>query len=419
MIFIPKFLICTSFVGATIAFTQYRRFEVSIGKKRRIMKSPITMMSASSASSSRKRTISYAYNSPPVTSTLDEREAETLISIISPPMDDEEQEKETLISRIPPLMDGKIGKLQIEFRELLEGILYTPKEIEAILNPNMRTILEGISASYYEPAVYRAFDILYSDYIPLRIAGRLVYKQLRRVMDESKQYQESQIQTAMKRTGMSRSTVEDCWSTFIQMTVGQTLSLEELQSYTGPQTSNSILSSNGSVLTKDDDSISFEQLLAYLYNNNSKYNNVDCDDDINNNNDSKSKNKNVYKVFNKNMIDGNIIQQALNLNVNNDVARRRKFGDNLKRKKYIQRYNDMLIVFDKWRPLVPSGDEGRRLQILKGCFVGSENDAVVKALRIIYVDYRALRLSGDWIFRVVSTLMGPIVQRHERRTKIE
>lgn len=418
MLCIPKFLICTSFVGATVAFTQDKRFEMSIGKKRRIIKSPITMMSGSS-SSSRKRTITYAYNPPPMTSTLDEREAETLICIIEPPMDDEEQEKETLISRIPPPMDEKIGKLQIEFRELLEGILYTPKEIEAILNPNMRTILEGISASYYEPAVYRAFDILYNDYIPLRIAGRLVYKQLRRVMDESKQYQESQIQTAMKRTGMSRLTVEDCWSTFTQITVGQTLSLEELQNYTGPQTSNYILISNDSVLTKDDDSISFEQLLAYLYNNNSKYNNVDCDDDINNNsnNDSKSKNKNVYKVFNKNMIDGNIIQQALNLNVNNDVARRRKLDDSLKRKKYIQRYNDMLIVFDRWRPLVPSGDEGRRLQILKGCFVGSENDAVVKALRIIYVDYRALRLSGDWIFRVVSTLMGPILQRHERRTK--
>lgn len=393
---IPKFLIWTLVVGTTVAFTQYDRYEpVSIGNKRIIQKSPMTMMS----SSWRKRTITHAYNSPSITSTLEERE------------------KETLMSRIPPPMDEKMGKLQIEFRELLEGILFTPKEIEAILNPNMRTILEGISASYYEPAVYRAFDILYKDYIPLRIAGRLVYKQLRRVMDESKQYQKSQIKTAIKRTGMSRSGVEDCWSTFTQIVVGQTLSLEEFQRYIGPQTSNVILKSNDPVLTEDDDSISFEQLLACLHNNNSRCNNVDCHGDINNNNNSK--NKNVYKLFNKNMVDGNIIQQALNLNANNDVSQRKNLNDSPKRKKYIKRYDDMLIVFDKWKPLVPSSNEGRRLQILKGCFVGSENPAVVEALRIIYVDYGALRLSGDWIFRVVSALMGPIEQRHERRKKIK
>jgi hypothetical protein len=85
-----------------------------------------------------------------------------------------------------------------------------------------------------------------------------------------------------------------------------------------------------------------------------------------------------------------------------------------RRQKFNERYDDMIVNFSKWKPLIPSGD-GRRLQILKGCFVGSENPSVVEALRVIYVDYAALRLSGDWIFKVVSALMSPIVRRHNRQ----
>jgi hypothetical protein len=72
----------------------------------------------------------------------------------------------------------------------------------------------------------------------------------------------------------------------------------------------------------------------------------------------------------------------------------------------------MLDKFAEWKAFVPAG-EGRRLDILRGCFVGSENDAVVQALRVIYVDYGALRMSGDWIFKVVSTLMKTVERRQK------
>lgn len=317
-----------------------------------------------------------------------------------------EDEKEILKRRMPAPVDKKMSKYQVEFRELLEGILYTEKEIYSILNPRMRAILVGIAASYYEPAVYRAFEILYDDYIPLRIAGRVVYRELRKVMDESKHYQQSQINAAMKSTGMLRSNVQDCWSTFIQIVNDQKLSLDELENYMGPQTLKYVLNSSSDSVgatAQEDGAISFEQLLVCLHNYSLRYNG-DGSDESNN------------KIFNENPAAGNILQQALNLDDAIFTQKSRGKNLNAKRQKYNQRYDDMLIQFSKWKPLIPSGD-GRRLQILKGCFVGSENPAVVEALRIIYVDYGALRLSGDWIFKVVSALMGPIVRKHERRQR--
>ena len=76
-----------------------------------------------------------------------------------------------------------------------------------------------------------------------------------------------------------------------------------------------------------------------------------------------------------------------------------------KRARYNARYDEMLKKFGEWKAFIPEDGEGRRLDILRGCFVGSENPKVVEALRIIYTDYTALRLSGNWIFNVVSTIM--------------
>ena len=410
---VRKFLIWTFAIGTTVAFTtQYTSSSVGFSHmkhnddtRRRIIiiKSPMMKISWSSL---RKRKLSYAYDDDSIFSTT------TLI---------EEKEKKLLMSRIPSPNTKKMSKHQIAFRELLEGILYTPKEIESLLNPNMRSILEGISASYYEHAVYRAFEVLYEDYVPIRLTGRIVYKQFRKVMDESKQYQESQISTVMEHTGMSRSSIEDCWSTFIQIVDRRTISHDELQNYIKePQTMQLILAGINNDNEDDDSgtiSISFEQLLTSLHN----INNLRHNDNFGTGKNNTSENS----------MDGNILLQALKLNFNNRINLDN--NNSKKRQKYIQRYDDMIIQFRKWKPLIstPSSsssssdddddnnenDEGpsRPMQVLKGCFVGSENPAVLEALKIIYVDYGALRLSGDMIYKLVSTLMGPIVRRHERR----
>jgi len=315
-----------------------------------------------------------------------------------------DDEKEILKNRMPSSFDeNNMSKYQIEFRNLLTGILYTENELQAMLNPRTRAILEGITASYFEPDVYRAFEILYEDYIPLRIAGRVVYRQLRKVMDESKQYRQSQIDEIMEATEMSLSDIEICWGTFVQLTNEQKIPLGEAEACIGPQALNFVLNNSRVSTSAESDemgAISFAQLLIGLYDYDSKYHGDES-----------------AGGFTESALGGNILQQALELNGAVDMRQLSKEQTlSEKRQKVNQRYDDMLVQFSKWKPLIPSGD-GRRLQILKGCFVGSENPGVVEALRIIYVDYAALRLSGDWIFKVVSALMSPIVRRHNRRQK--
>lgn len=364
-------------VGTTVAFTQYRRLDVV---------APEMMQTNSRRRPYMTATESYEFSTP---------------NIKELAMEDERQ---LLKSRMPPPVDENMTKFQVEFRELLEGILYTEKELSTVLNPRLRSILEGIAASYYEPAVYRAFEVLYEDYIPLRLAGRVVYRELRKVMVESKQYQQSEIATAMKHTGISRSEIEDCWLTFSQLVNGHKLALNELENYTGPQTLKFVLESGVDSVgskAKEEGSISFGDLLICLHNYKIRYRGNEKHDAGGN-------------VFQKDPVTRNLLQEALNLDGDLDGQKTGRQSLSQRRQKFNERYENMLVQFSKWKPLIPSG-EGRRLDVLKGCFVGSENPAVVEALRIIYVDYSALRLSGDWIFKLVSALMGPIERRHQRR----
>jgi hypothetical protein len=309
--------------------------------------------------------------------------------------EDEEKEKEFLKRRLPPVKRQQMSKFEIEFRELLEGILYTESEIEAVVNPRLRAILEGISASYYEPAVYRAFEVLYEDYMPLRIAGRMVYRRLRDVMEESRKDKQSQIKTVIETTGLSRTEAESCWSTFIRMGESQRLSLKRLKMFIGKTTYEYFdvetveEAMDRICLNGESDSLSFDQLMVGILNNGSKKLPRDVEQH------SKA----------------NVLQQILD----KDRILRAEGSDfssrlDSKHRRYNDRYDDMLEQFGRWKTYIPDG-EGRRLDILRGCFVGSENPAVIEALRIIYVDYSALRLSGDWIFKVVSTIMGSVERR--------
>jgi hypothetical protein len=370
-------------VATAVAFTQYKRVEFY--SARQMMSPTLPLRIRSFETAAMMSTYEY-YETTNVTL---------------------EDQREILTKRMPaPIDDENMSKYQVEFRELLRGILYTKKETQAVLNPRMRAILEGIAASYYDHDVYRAFEILYEDYIPLRVAGRVVYRELRKVMDESIEYQQTQINTIMTVTGMLRSDIEDCWYTYMQVANGRTLSLDDLGNYMEPQSLKHVLHcSSASVGAEAEEigAISFEQLLICLHDYNSRYSGTV--------NDSSS-----TVFFTEHPSGVNILQQALTWNdsIDKDIQKSQEQRLSPRRQKFNERYDDMIVNFSKWKPLIPSGD-GRRLQILKGCFVGSENPSVVEALRVIYVDYAALRLSGDWIFKVVSALMSPIVRRHNRQ----
>jgi len=53
--------------------------------------------------------------------------------------------------------------------------VYTERDILSLHDLRMRALFRGVPGGVQELAVYRAFEILFDDLYPLRIAGRLVY----------------------------------------------------------------------------------------------------------------------------------------------------------------------------------------------------------------------------------------------------
>ena len=289
-----------------------------------------------------------------------------------------ENKKQELLQKLPPLDKDTASPLQIEFRELLEGILYTPQEIEAITNPRLRAIYEGIEASYHEPAVYRAFEVLYEDYMPLRVAGRMVYRKMKNVMEACQADQKLQVDSVVASTGLPLDQVLDSWSAFVRLAKGREITIEQVKSDLATPLRNALgFGTESDFLTRLDPGLkgklSFEEFVVGLQR---------CVSE--------------FAPSSGTLLDSlQFIPESSHFYSEADKQR----------SKLNQRYDEMLEKFGEWKKFIPDG-EGRRLDILRGCFVGSENPKVVEALRVIYVDFPPLRMSGDWIFRVVSTIMG-------------
>jgi hypothetical protein len=303
--------------------------------------------------------------------------------------------REDLKRKLPPVERREMTALEVEFRDLLEGILYTTNDIESISDPRLRAIYEGISASYYEPAVYRAFEVLYSDLAPLRIAGRMIYKTLRQIMQDSLHDQQEQMQNVITTTGLPVDHVRQSWKAFNRLAEGRELSIQKLHASMGDVYAEvlSLESLEDLIAAVDPDrksELTFEETVVGLHRCTAR---------------------------------GAFVGPSLLLLNLTEFRPLSKFSTQHsilvadleeKKTKHNARYDDMLEKFAAWKELIPSG-QGRRLDILHGCFVGSENPKVVDALRVVYVDYPTLRVCGNWIFNVVSTLINASHKRRGRQ----
>lgn len=59
-----------------------------------------------------------------------------------------------------------------------------------------RALFSGVQSASMEPAVLRSFTVLFEDYLPIRIAGRRIYKHLKNVMEEVRLERKGEIERA-------------------------------------------------------------------------------------------------------------------------------------------------------------------------------------------------------------------------------
>lgn len=251
-----------------------------------------------------------------------------------------------------------LTRLEQEFRDKLSIFAgYSHEQIASIPNVRLRALYEGVAASAHEPAVYRAFEVLFEDLHPLRIAGRMIFGKL---ADDMTEHLESRTEL-METTGLPKEEVDACRETFNEV-FGHShhhFSKIELQAV--------VSAVNGALGAEVDlprGKVSPEMVIVSL---------------------SKK------------------TQEPLSILQSMQPIRDLHKMD-FKKKKFEDRYNEMVNDFSQWEKIIPTG-EGRRLDVLRGCFVGAKNEKVVEALKIVYVDYSALRFAGDLIFKLVSSLI--------------
>jgi hypothetical protein len=288
-----------------------------------------------------------------------------------------------------PSVDRDLTDLEQEFRDMFEHFTqYTQRDIISLRDPRMRLLFKGIAASAYEPAVYRAFEVLYEDLLPVRMAGRMIDSRMRKLMTDSQRERKEEVAIIVEATGLPAADVEESRLGFVSTAATLNgdafLTLAQLSETGLGVTAVDILGfeSVEKLLQRldkaDEKKLSFVDLMTGLQ---------ECAQEVC-----------ALEECNPGAV---MLQVVADLEEHpphiSEILddRRQKFSD---------RYDEMVESFRQWEDLIPQG-EGRRLDVVRGCFVGANSPQIVTALRIVYVDFKPLRLAGDIIYKLVSSFM--------------
>jgi hypothetical protein len=294
-----------------------------------------------------------------------------------------------------PDADRDLNHLEREFRDMFEHFAqYSKRDILSLRDPRMRSLFEGIAASAYEPAVYRAFEVLYEDLYPLRIAGRMIDTRMRKLMTDSQRERKEEVALVVKATGLPETDIEDSRLGFVSTAASINgdafLTLAQLAETGLADTAVDVLGfeSVESLLQRldknDEKKLSFVAFMTGLQ---------ECAQEV-----CSLEECNPGEVMRVVVSDLEEHPPQISKKLN---PQKQQFSD---------RYDEMVRNFGEWEDLIPAG-EGRRLEVVRGCFVGASNIHIVTALRVVYVDFKPLRLAGDIIYQLVSSVMAGIRRR--------
>ncbi|CAB9510080.1 expressed unknown protein [Seminavis robusta] len=308
---------------------------------------------------------------------------------------------------LPPLSSSSssLSKLELEFRNMLAFFgNYTRADLYTVRDPRTRTILEGVISSSDEPAVYRAFEVLFEDLPPLRLAGRMIFAKLEQVMQQAAATGQAQVDLVVNQTGIPHGTCQKARLAFLTLAVATEYGhhKEPEAHLTTDQLVSTGLASIAMDLLRYDDN-NHQQFLATL--------------------DREQSGRVTFSDF---MIGiqtmaeetcgiehcdpAQILQTVANEMEPAFLRSNRHAAMDQKRQEHSDRYDRMVTSFQEWDDVVPTG-EGRRLDVLRGCFVGARNKPVVEALRVVYIDYVPLRMAGNSIFALTKSLVSQIRKR--------
>ncbi|KAL7527812.1 hypothetical protein ACHAWF_002317 [Thalassiosira exigua] len=289
--------------------------------------------------------------------------------------------------------ESKAGR---RFKAMLSNFReHTAADIDLVASPRFRGLLRGTSAAIDDPQVIEAFRVLYEDLGPVRVAGDLLFAKLEREVAKSK---ESDAAANVRALGRHDSCVVSARKIFdaVDADASGTVSSRELLD-------SDLLRSLGQCVdctcgkegscqsvsrfmdeiekTHPEGELHFDEFLIashhLLYEGDAAralFGGDECSDEL------------VDEILNGQ--EGEIGQE--------------------KADRYSKRFDAMCAEFDSWDSANSSSKAEARnprlALVLEGCFAGSRNPPVVDALKILYIDFRPLRMAGDLIFKMMRKL---------------
>jgi len=292
-----------------------------------------------------------------------------------------------------PAEESKAGR---RFEAMLSDFRkHTPADINLVASPRYRGLLGGTSAAINDPQVTLAFKVLYEDLGPVRVAGDLIFNKLERELAKSKGTDAAANVLALGRDDSCVVAARKIFDAVDADASGTVSSRELLDSdllRSLGQCADCTCGKEGSCQsvarfmdevekTHPEGDLHFDEFLVashhLLYEGDaslSLFGGDDCAEEL------------VDEMLNGR--EGEIGQEKVD--------------------RYSKRFDGMCDEFDSW----DSADSSSKAQsqnprlalVLEGCFAGSRNPPVVDALKILYIDFRPLRMAGDLIFKMMRKL---------------
>lgn len=303
---------------------------------------------------------------------------------------------------------SKATKLEKEFFSMMAQFSqYTPKDIASISRPSYRVLYEGVAAGSNEPLVMNAFSVIFNDLMPIRVAGRMIFNRLKNVMDKNIKERIEQEQRVQNETGLSIDAIDDGRKTFMaalgdnkdgdegRLTMTELIESGIVEMVVELMEYDSFDAFVSGMEQDDNEKIDFEKFMlrlqkcALMKNSSGDADDGDADE----------------LVFCDISCDLEEVLSVVAQRIAPIEAKKEEMTVSERKKKYSDRYDAMVKTFEEWETLVPSGD-GRMIQVLTGCFAGAKSEPIVNALKIVYMDYSALRVGGDLVFKLMGKLVN-------------
>mmetsp|Transcript_41067 Transcript_41067/g.80384 ORF Transcript_41067/g.80384 Transcript_41067/m.80384 type:complete len:383 (+) Transcript_41067:139-1287(+) len=289
-----------------------------------------------------------------------------------------------------------------EFLRLLGTFTsHPPSDVASLLEPTHRALFTGAVSALDDPPVVRAFVVLYEDLAPLRVAGRMIFNFLEEEMERSVSRRDGEVVEVAERMGIDEGDVGAGRRLFSFLAGGggelgvndlvESGVADTILELSGYKTFDAF--SGAAQESGEEGALTFEDFMMGLR---------ECTEE----------GECVISDLVEDVMEAAASKGSVNGVAGSDEARVGKTA------KYHERYDLMLEKFEEWEPLFAggvdqtvTGETKRRQEVLRGCFVGARNEDIVEALRIVYVQYSALRFSGDLIFK----LMTKVVDSQKRK----